>query len=219
MDNITYLGFLTLGFSVGFGHCLGMCHPFVLYISGRFVGDKKGYRPLFLPHIKYNLGRITTYAFLGAVSGFAGNVLQAVGTLAGVQKAAAIFAGVFLIVYGLFAFAGYNFMNKLETRFGRLNIAEKIKRLQPKTPYITGLVLGFLPCGPLYGIIIASASTASPAHGAISMLLYGVGTMAALMLASVFGNFLMKRRGVLNIVSLIIMVAMGVFFVWSGVRM
>lgn len=219
MQDVTFIGFLTLGFSVGFGHCLGMCHPFVLYISGRFVGDKRGYKPLFLPHIKYNLGRVTTYTMLGAVAGFAGNVLETVGNLAGIQKGAAIFAGVFLIVYGLFAFAGYNFMNKLESKFGRLNIAEKIKKLQPKTPYITGLVLGFLPCGPLYGMIIAASSTADALRGAFSMLLYGTGTMAALLLASVFGNFLMKRRGTLNIISLVIMTAMGVFFVWSGIRM
>jgi len=208
-----------MGFSVGFGHCLGMCHPFVLYISGRFVGDKKGYRPLFLPHIMYNLGRITTYAMLGLIAGFAGNMVQTVGSLMGIQKAAAVFAGFFLIIYGLFAFAGYNFMNKLESKFGRLNIADKIKRLQPKTPYITGVVLGFLPCGPLYGMIIASASTADALRGMISMVLFGTGTMAALLLASVFGNFLMARRGLFNMLSLIIMTAMGIFFIWSGLRM
>lgn len=208
-----------MGFSVGFGHCLGMCHPFVLYISGRFVGDKKGYRPLFLPHIMYNLGRITTYALLGLIAGFAGNMVQTVGSLMGIQKAAAVFAGLFLIIYGLFAFAGYNFMNKLESKFGRLNIADKIKRLQPKTPYITGVVLGFLPCGPLYGMIIASASTADALRGMVSMVLFGTGTMAALLLASVFGNFLMAKRGLFNMLSLIIMTAMGIFFIWSGLRM
>lgn len=208
-----------MGFSVGFGHCLGMCHPFVLYISGRFVGDKKGYRPLFLPHIMYNLGRITTYALLGLIAGFAGNMVQTVGSLMGIQKAAAVFAGLFLIIYGLFAFAGYNFMNKLESKFGRLNIADKIKRLQPKTPYITGVVLGFLPCGPLYGMIIASASTADALRGMVSMVLFGTGTMAALLLASVFGNFLMVKRGLFNMLSLIIMTAMGIFFIWSGLRM
>ncbi|MGE4317914.1 MAG: sulfite exporter TauE/SafE family protein [Deferribacterales bacterium] len=219
MEELTYLGFLSMGFSVGFGHCLGMCHPFVLYISGRFVGDKKGYRPLFLPHIMYNLGRITTYALLGLIAGFAGNMVQTVGSLMGIQKAAAVFAGLFLIIYGLFAFAGYNFMNKLESKFGRLNIADKIKRLQPKTPYITGVVLGFLPCGPLYGMIIASASTADALRGMVSMVLFGTGTMAALLLASVFGNFLMAKRGLFNMLSLIIMTAMGIFFIWSGLRM
>ncbi len=167
----------------------------------------------------YNLGRITTYAMLGLIAGFAGNMVQTVGSLMGIQKAAAVFAGFFLIIYGLFAFAGYNFMNKLESKFGRLNIADKIKRLQPKTPYITGVVLGFLPCGPLYGMIIASASTADALRGMISMVLFGTGTMAALLLASVFGNFLMARRGLFNMLSLIIMTAMGIFFIWSGLRM
>lgn len=219
MEELTYIGFLTLGFSVGFGHCLGMCHPFVLYISGRFVGEKRGYRPLFLPHVMYNFGRITAYALLGAAAGFAGNMMEIVGSLAGVQKAAAVFAGVFLVLYGIFAFSGYNFMNKLESRFGRLNIADKIKKLQPKTPFVTGFVLGFLPCGPLYGMIIASASSADAFRGMLSMVLFGFGTMCALLLAAVFGNFLMARRGFFNAVSLVVMTCMGIFFIWQGMRM
>lgn len=96
MEELTYIGFfLTMGLSVGFGHCIGMCHPFVLYVSGRFVGDKRGYANLFIPHIKYNLGRIVTYSFLGLMAGFAGDMMQIVGRLMGVQKGAAIVAGVF----------------------------------------------------------------------------------------------------------------------------
>lgn len=219
MEELSYLGFLTLGFSVGFGHCLGMCHPFVLYISGRFVGEKKGYQALFLPHIKYNLGRITTYCVLGAAAGLVGSMVQVVGNLAGIQKGAAIFAGIFLMLYGIFAFSGYNFMNKLESKIGRVDVADKIKRFQPKTPYLTGLILGFLPCGPLYGVIIASASSADALRGLLSMLFFGTGTMAALLAASVFGNFLMARRGFFNALSLVIMVVMGAFFIWSGIRM
>jgi sulfite exporter TauE/SafE len=219
VEELSYIGFLTLGFSVGFGHCLGMCHPFVLYISGRFVGEKKGYGALFLPHIKYNLGRITTYCILGAVAGLAGSMVQVIGNLAGIQKAAAIFAGIFLVLYGVFAFSGYNFMNKLESKIGRVDVADKMKRLQPKTPYLTGIILGFLPCGPLYGVIIASASSADAVRGLLSMLFYGTGTMAALLTASVFGNFLMSRRGLFNAISLVIMTVMGVFFIWSGIRM
>lgn len=219
MSELTYIGFLTMGLSVGFGHCIGMCHPFVLYISGRFVGDKKGYGNLFIPHIKYNLGRVTTYAFLGLMAGLAGDLMQVVGRLIGIQKGAAILAGVFLVLYGLLSFIGYNFMNRLENKLAGGAFVNRLKKIQPKSPYITGIVLGFLPCGPLYGMIIASASTADAGRGLLSMLLFGLGTAAALMATSVFGNYLMARRGFFNILSLIIMVCMGVFFIWSGVRM
>lgn len=208
-----------MGFSVGFGHCIGMCHPFVLYISGRFVGDRKGYGSLFVPHIKYNLGRITTYSFLGLIAGFAGDMMQVVGRLMGVQKGAAIVAGVFLVLYGVLSFIGYNFMNRLENRLAGGAFVNRLKKIQPKSPYMTGIVLGFLPCGPLYGMIIASASTASASRGLLSMLCFGFGTSAAMMATSVFGNYLMSRRGLFNLISLILMVFMGVFFIWSGIRM
>ena len=219
MENLTYIGFLTMGISVGFGHCIGMCHPFVLYISGRFVGEKRGYSSLFIPHIKYNLGRVTTYSFLGVGAGFAGDMMQVVGSLMGIQKTAAIVAGVFLVLYGLLAFIGYNFMNRLEHKLAGGTFVEKLKKVQPKSPYFTGVILGFLPCGPLYGMIIASASSASALRGGLSMLLFGVGTACAMMAVSVFGNYLMARRGFFNLLTLILMVSMGLFFIWSGIRM
>jgi len=219
MEELTYIGFLTMGFSVGFGHCIGMCHPFVLYVSGRFVGDKRGYASLFIPHIKYNIGRIITYGFLGFIAGFAGDMMQVVGRLMGIQKGAAILAGVFLVLYGVLSFIGYNFMNKLEHKLAGGTFVAKLKKFQPKSPLATGLVLGFLPCGPLYGMIIASASTASASRGLFSMILFGLGTSVAMLATSVFGNYLMSRRGFFNLLSLIIMVVMGIFFIWSGIRM
>jgi len=219
MEELTYIGFLTLGFSVGFGHCIGMCHPFVLYISGRFVGEKRGYISLFVPHLRYNIGRVTTYGLLGLIAGYVGDMMQVVGRLAGLQKGAAVFAGGFLILYGLLSFLGYNFMNKLEHKLAGVTIVEKIKKLQPKTAFMTGFILGFLPCGPLYGMIIAAASTADPYRGFISMLLFGTGTMAALMATSIFGNYLMAKRGLFHTLSLVLMVCMGAFFIYSGLMM
>lgn len=219
MEELTYIGFLTMGFSVGFGHCIGMCHPFVLYVSGRFVGDKRGYASLFVPHIKYNFGRIITYSLLGFAAGFAGDMMQVVGRLIGIQKGAAIVAGVFLVLYGLLTFIGYNFMNKLEHKLAGGTFVTKLKKFQPKSAFLTGVVLGFLPCGPLYGMIIASASTADAFRGMLSMFLFGLGTSVAMMATSVFGNYLMSRRGLFNLISLVLMVCMGAFFIWSGIRM
>lgn len=219
MEELTYFGFLMMGLSVGFGHCIGMCHPFVLYVSGRFVGNRRGYASLFIPHVKYNLGRITTYSLLGFIAGFAGDMMQVVGRLMGIQKGAAIAAGIFLVLYGVLSFIGYNFMNRLEHKLAGGAFVERIKKLQPRSAYTTGVVLGFLPCGPLYGMIIASASSASAVRGFLSMLLFGLGTAAAMMAVSVFGNWLMAKRGLFNLLSLILMVCMGVFFIWSGIRM
>ncbi|MGE4497839.1 MAG: sulfite exporter TauE/SafE family protein [Deferribacterales bacterium] len=218
MQNIDLLGFLSLGFFGGFGHCIGMCHPFVLYISGRFVGGNKGYAKMYVPHLKYNIGRSVTYAVMGAAAGALGNMATLAGNMAGIQKASAVFAGVFLILYGLLSFLGYNLLNRFENRFAAEKIMNLIKKVQPKTAFGSGLVLGLIPCGLVYGALIAASASASAVKGALSMFLFGTGTITAMMLAAVFGNFIMGRRGFFNLLSLILLICMGAWFIWQGVR-
>lgn len=217
MMQLDLLGFFTLGFFGGFGHCLGMCHPFVLYISGRFVGERKGYRNLFLPHLKYSLGRITTYGVLGMLAGLLGGLGEVAGELVGVQKISAIVAGSFLVIYAAFSFTGYNLLNKFENKFAGNKAMGFLKKFQPKGPFVTGLILGLLPCGLLYGALIAATSSGHFLKGFTAMVLFGLGTAAAMLLAAVFGNFIMRKRGIFNILSLILLIAMGVYFIYSGI--
>jgi sulfite exporter TauE/SafE len=217
MLRLDLLGFFTLGFFGGFGHCIGMCHPFVLYISGRFVGSKRGYANLFLPHLLYNTGRTLTYGAMGGIAGLLGGMGEVAGGLVGIQKVSAIVAGAFLIIYAFFSFTGYNILNKLENTFANVKVMGYVKRVQPKHAFSTGLLLGSLPCGLVYSALIASTSTADPLKGLTAMLLFGAGTMTALMLTAVFGNLAMKKRGLFNILSLILLMGMGCYFIYSGI--
>lgn len=211
------MGFLSIGFFGGYGHCLGMCHPFILFISGKFVGGQRGYWNLLRPHLMYNTGRVVTYSALGLIAGSVGNIADFAGNMAGVNKIAAIVSGVFLIAYGILAFVGYNLLNKIEQKYASGKIMNLMNKLQPKNPFTTGLVLGLLPCGLVYGVLIGAAGSGEAIHGLLAMLLFGIGTMAAMMTASVFGNFFMKRRGVFNMLSLALMTGMGAYFVYSGI--
>jgi sulfite exporter TauE/SafE len=218
MENIDLLGFFSIGFFGGFGHCIGMCHPFVLYISGRFVAEKKGYKNLLMPHIFYNFGRIITYIILGVIAGVIGNIGQMAGGMIGLQKTAAIIAGIFLIIYAFLSFSGYNLITKLENKIATEKVMNVIKKFQPKTPLSTGIILGFLPCGLLYSALIAATSSGDFIKAGISMGLFGLGTMFALMLTSVFGNYLMAKRGIFNLISLVILMIMGAYFIYQGIK-
>lgn len=216
MLTLDYLGYFLVGFTGGFGHCIGMCHPFVLYVSGRFVGDKTGYSNLFVPHLKYNIGRTVTYALMGAAAGFFGGIVNIAGNLENIQKISAVIAGIFLIVYGLLSIVGYNILNKLENKVAAEGAMNFIKKFQPKGAFATGLILGLLPCGLLYSVLIGSTSSGSAFSGMIAMTMFGIGTMFALMTTSVFGNFIMKKRGIFNVLSLFLLVGMGIWFIYSG---
>jgi uncharacterized protein len=118
IQSIDLLGFLTLGLLGGFGHCVGMCSPFVLFVSRRYgspsppfggfgqagrVDLHAGRRAAFVAQAWYTCGRITTYAALGAVAGALGGVVELAGAVVGVQRAALILAGSGLVAWALIA--------------------------------------------------------------------------------------------------------------------
>jgi uncharacterized protein len=63
----------------------------------------------------------------------------------------------------------------------------------PAARYALGVVLGFLPCGLLYGALAAAAGTASVREGALAMAAFAVGTVPAL-IAVGWGGLILRRR-------------------------
>ncbi|MBK8598853.1 MAG: sulfite exporter TauE/SafE family protein [Holophagales bacterium] len=81
IEEIELLGFLTLGPLGGFGRRVGMCSPFVLFVSRHYVSPDAGgggadpaavRRAAFRARLWYTLGRILTYVALGALAGALG---------------------------------------------------------------------------------------------------------------------------------------------------
>ncbi|KAA0257145.1 sulfite exporter TauE/SafE family protein [Deferribacter autotrophicus] len=217
MNLIELFSFFSLGFFGGFGHCIAMCHPFVLYTSSRFANGQIGYWNLLKPHFFYNFGRVITYSILGFVAGIFGGIVNIAGGLIGVQKISAVVAGSFLIVYAFLTLVGKNFIGKFEDKIVGNNVMSLLKKIQPSSPFALGLVLGLLPCGLLYSALIGSASKGSIFFSIMAMILFGFGTTFAMMVAAVFGNFIMRNKIIFNFVSVIVMLAMGGFFIYSGI--
>ena len=74
---------------VGSLHCIGMCGPIAIALP---VPDSSNLS-FFTGRILYNLGRVVTYAFLGAVLGLVGSKIA----LAGAQQVVSIVLGVIII--------------------------------------------------------------------------------------------------------------------------
>ena len=141
-------------------HCVPMCGGFVLgqvadgmarLPSARLCEWQRVSRGALLP---YHLGRLTTYAGLGALGGAATGRLPWFGAASGVLLllgAALFLAHVARVLPGLDrAPAGWT---------------HAISRLARRTSggYPLGVVLGFLPCGFLYAALATSASSGDPA--------------------------------------------------------
>ena len=215
IQTIDLLGFLTLGLLIGFGHCVGMCSPFFLFVSRRYVPPGGGRLAVLAAQGWYTAGRVVMYAVLGAAAGALGGVVELAGGLLGLHRAASIVAGGVLVIWALVALS--DLVPRLDAG-GNLfaRVAGALKGRVPGHPFATGLFLGLLPCGPLYSAFIAAAARGGAVDGAAALALFGIGTAPALLGVSVADELLARNRAFLNRLSQVFLLVMGIWFLWTG---
>ena len=166
---------------LGSVHCAGMCGSFACLASG---GDASSGRAALRSTVTYNLGRLVSYAILGAVAGAAGAGLDQLGAVAGLTRPAAMVAGVLLILWGLATLLG-TFGVRLPAVSVPPALASRIARgvraVQQRPPAVRGLAIGMLtaalPCGWLYAFVATSAAAGSALGGALVMAAFWTGTV------------------------------------------
>ncbi len=198
------LSLINLGFFGGFTHCSGMCGPFVLtQVSSRLQNTPLAQFSTFakirsLALIPYHLGRITTYTFIGFFCALITKNLKDFNNFNQVSG--------FLLIIASFIFIKNIFDFKLPLKLRKLSfLAIKtpliLKKLftnpQGFNGYLLGIILGFIPCGLLYGAFFLSASFASPVLAAFAMFLFGLMTFPALFLTAT-GSYLFLKIKSLN---------------------
>ncbi len=215
-------------------HCISMCGGFVAAYSfrvanngGNALGVAGALRPaVFGSHLLYNAGRLTTYGLVGGVMGLVGSFIAASGQLMGIQGLASILAGLFMILLGLSLGRWLPYVPWLQpawgSQFRKLN--DWGKTLSTRTmalgTYPLGLLLGLMPCGPLYAMEINAAGTGSIVQGMLTMLAFGLGTVPTLfgfgLVSSAVGNRL--PRTWFRLASLIV-ILLGVLTLLRGLAM
>ncbi len=178
-----------LGFLGSFGHCLGMCGPLTLAFSLPQPAMPTSPGQPWRFQLLLNLGRILSYALVGASIGAIGSVLVASGQMAGVgslfRQGIAIFTGLLLIWFGLVQLNPHwlpqvPFLNPMAqaSLHDRLSRGLQHLSLNPHhwTPLLLGLVWGLIPCGFLYAAQLKAAETANLWQGGVTMLAFGLGT-------------------------------------------
>jgi hypothetical protein len=222
-----YLVFLVTGFTVGFGHCIGMCGPIVISLSLNL----KEWNHL-LPHLLYNTGRIITYAILGGLAGILGSFAVLTSSILSLQKGVLTLAGILVLLMGL-AMGGWIPFGRIfgEGDSSSSAFSKCFHRLSAlRTPLVylpLGLLLGLLPCGPVYTVLIASARAGMNEQTAFQgflsgmglMLAFGVGTVPSLLLVGkLAGLGWIKSRQLIYKISSALMVLVGIYFIIQGIR-
>jgi uncharacterized protein len=222
-----FLTFLVTGLTVGFGHCIGMCGPIVVSFSLSLPGR----RPL-VPHLLYHCGRILTYMILGGIMGATGSFAIVAANIAILQRGAMFFTGALIVVMGLSmcGWIAHVDIFKLNGSPGGAIVKTfaRLSKRKSMTAYLPiGLVLGLLPCGPVYTALlaVARAGMAAPSIyrsiflGMALMLAFGLGTLPALFLVARLTDMgWLRFRDKIYKLGALLMIGVGIYFIVAAIR-
>ena len=207
-NSATLFSLFLAGLAGSASHCIGMCGPIVLtQVSARLeavpassMNEFSRLRGAALA--PYHLGRMTTYAGLGAAAaGLSGGIIQTSG-FKYLATGLLILAGGFFLSYGMRTLGlpgfGAPSTGASSTRGSWANIPGKLARPLFSYPlgwrgYLLGILLGFIPCGLLYGALAAAASTADPVAGFLAMGVFAIATMPVLLVVGFSGHIIIGR--------------------------
>lgn len=173
----------------GSAHCAGMCGGVALFCGG--VGQCGAARSVRATAL-YHSGRLASYALVGCVAGFAGQAVDAGGMLAGVQRAAAMLAGMCVALVGVSmvmrargaAASGVSMPTWAQRGLARVHALAV--RLPPYARAATiGVLTPLLPCGWLWAFVAVAAGTGDAAAGSLVMAVFWMGTLPALLMVGV----------------------------------
>ncbi len=180
-------------------HCIAMCGGINLSQS---VGAADEGKVSFRGALLYNLGRVISYTVIGGAVGGIGSVLF---VSAAVKGAIMLIAAFFMILMGLSMLGWLPWW--LVPRLPGMLSKRAGKAKQGKGPLVVGMLNGLLPCGPLQAMQLYALSTGSVITGALSMLLFSLGTVPLMLGAGMIFSALKGRftRGITRVSAVLVM--------------
>ena len=202
---------------VGSLHCIGMCGPIAIALPVPTSSNLS----FLIGRILYNVGRVVTYSFLGAVLGLLGGRI----VLAGAQQFVSIILGVVIIIAVLLPqkyknyFAQHPLIQKLAHPL-KSNIGTLFTKGTFSAMFLIGILNGFLPCGLVYVALAGAIASGDAISGAAVMILFGLGTIPAMFAATVLGKFInIGIRTKIRKVVPVLAILLGVIFILRGMNL
>lgn len=169
-------------------HCLGMCGPFVLLIAAA----SGSHRDNLIRQACFAVGRITSYAFMGAWLAWGVWKASQPEWLKPLPSVLSVVAGVALIVLAVQPKRGFGV-----PKGSTATVCSWLPRLRGvlqqrgwTAPLAAGVLTAWIPCGLLYAFLALAAASSRPAQGAAVMAAFGLGTALPLLSAGLSSRFL-----------------------------
>ncbi len=177
---------LVMGFA-GSLHCIGMCSPLAMAVSNLNFRATRN-------RLTYNSGRILTYGILGAIVGTIGWALP----FGNFQNLLSIVLGICLLLVGILGVSNIHVpwltgvlqqaTSKLKLLFGKF-----LQRKSLVSVFVLGSLNGVLPCGLTFLALTFCLTLNSPVDSFNYMLLFGLGTLPAMLGLTTLMMNLVKR--------------------------
>lgn len=165
---------IILGFA-GSLHCMGMCSPLAMAVTNLSP-------TVIINRVLYNAGRILTYGLLGSIV----SILGLGFPLIKYQNFLSVLLGIALLVIAIGGVSSIRipvvtralaslsaFLKELFSRF--------IQIKSHRSTFILGALNGLLPCGLSFLALTYCITLAGPWDGFVFMLLFGLGTLPAML--------------------------------------
>lgn len=204
------------------GHCIGMCGGMVTALSLQAPGDSHGSHQssnFMGRHFFYGMSRLSTYLFLGGISGWLGSMAPWVGRSPILSALPLLVAGVGMIAMGLETWGVWQLkipvINKWLLGLEKKSTSENTW----KKPVALGILTGLLPCGLHWAFQAKAFATGSITGGLLILTAFGVGTLPAMLglgwVIHLMGNRVRKN---LQIVAAIVVIGMGIMALTRGLH-
>lgn len=198
-------------------HCIGMCGPIAIALP---IPNSNNLN-FVLGRLLYNLGRIATYSFLGAVFGLLGSRL----VISGFQQSISITLGVTIVIAVLIPakykakISQHKLVQKITLPLKK-GISDLFKQGTFSAMFLIGILNGFLPCGLVYVALAGAIASGDAISGTAVMILFGIGTFPTMFAATLFGKFinLNIRRKITKAIPVLALV-LGLLFIVRGMAL
>jgi sulfite exporter TauE/SafE len=216
LNHVFEIGFL-MGL-IGSVHCIGMCGPLVmaLPISGQSNFHK------WVSILLYHFGKISSYTVLGIFLGLFGSSLP----LFGVQENLSIVMGSIMLLYVLYVFvlrcnwAPSFFKSNIIYTIIIKKMGSLFKSKKSSSFYLIGFLNGLLPCGMVYVALTSAIATQSLVQGGMMMAFFGLGTMPALIMVAIGGQYMGRTvRTKLQSLVPVFIFSMGILLILRGLNL
>lgn len=195
-------------------HCIAMCGGINLTQSTMAARSN---RSITGSNLAYNAGRVVSYTVIGGIAGGIGRVVSFRGTLRGVVT---LIVGIIMIIMALSMLGVFRPLRRLPLHLPEGLYRKLFGHAAKGSSFAIGLLNGLMPCGPLQSMQIYALSTGSVMKGAISMLLFSLGTVPLMLGLGLFsGRLNRKRTEMMLTVSALLIFVMGIHMAGNGLTL